>query len=53
MTYEVIINHKTVLETNNRALAEQTFDFYRKNKKAFNIEQIALMCADLYFFFEG
>lgn len=53
MMYEVIVNYRTILETNNRKLAEQTFDFYRRDKKAFHIEQIALMCAELHYIFEG
>ena len=53
MTYEVIINGKVALTTNNQKLAESTFDFYRRDKKAFRIEQIALLCAELHYFFEG
>ena len=53
MMYEVIINGKVALTTNNQRMAEQTFDFYRKDKKAFRIEHIAIMCAELHFYFEG
>lgn len=51
--FEVIINGKTVIETNKREEAEAVFNFYRAEKKLFNIHEIIFMNPELLEFFEG
>ena len=52
-TWEVIINDVTVIATTNKAQATAIFDFYRKEKVLFNIEEIIIMNGEEKFFFEG
>lgn len=51
--FEVIINGRTVLATDRKEQACALFDFYRKEKKLFNITEIILLNAEQRYFFEG
>ena len=41
--YEIYINGKYFMRTENEELAYQTFDFYNNDKKAFKIKTITIV----------